>query len=85
MVNALQPHRAGFVHIISNDEFENKSDGEILNLLRSGHILVNNIAKPRNGFDQRGLRKLASLTREVTIHGMYFRIHRSRSFNEPPN
>lgn len=51
------------------EEFNGKSAQELQELHSSHHLLVTGYPEPTFGFDEVGLRTLASPTQVVTIHG----------------
>lgn len=55
--------------IITEDTFENMSDGEIQDALRSQHLIVTGRKKPKYKFDPNGLETLATLNKPIVIHG----------------
>lgn len=58
-----------FVNIMSYTDYILQSDATILNQLRYQHLLVVDGPKPSYGFDKTGLCRLATLSKNITIHG----------------
>lgn len=71
-LHVAQPSKSDFC-ILSNADYESKSDKEIQDLLRQKHIVVTGIPfRPRMKFDEDGLETLKALDATIDIQGNVF-------------
>lgn len=73
--------RPEFIDIMTYDEYKTQNDAIIIDKLRYRHLLITNGPKSSHGFDKAGLRKLATLTKPITIHGSSFSSRFSQNYS----
>jgi hypothetical protein len=57
------------VQTLAYADYQFKSHGELLSLLRDKHLLVLDVPHPQRRFDKDGLSRLGDLNKEIVVHG----------------